>query len=311
MNILKNNQDLSYIIIQNKNDQRHILWELEGFCNLHCKYCYDTRAKNNRIGFKRVQDLVRNINQSEFDVVHITGGEPTLNPYLPYIIKGLKNKKICITTNLVSNNEMLERIMHSNSIYSISVSLDSLNPKENDYLRGETLTVLKNLQWLIEMKQKNKLTFKIRIHCVISKVNLDSIADLLDWAKDLGIDEVSCQPIDISVSHPYYSHLSLNQTHLSKIKEVLSKESKLFDSQYSLSHNKLIDYYLSHSSSYIETNSSLCDLFIDANGEVWNCPCKIYRVDEIALQNSHPQCCDFRPQCMTGIKRQLIKEVLK
>lgn len=309
MYILHNphNSEKIYLRDIHNEGQNHITWEIESSCSLGCKYCYTNRTKNGTMTVAKVQTLIRQINDSGIKHIHLTGGEPTKSPYLEYIVKTLQNKRIYITTNLVENIDFVEKLLLCNDIYSIAVSLDAVDTRINDMLRGRTTDVLSNIEKLLCFKKKHNLKTKIRIHCVISKVNLDYIPELLHWAKSINIDEVSCQPISIDQNHKYYHLLHLECSDIEKIKNVLLLEGTLFESAYANAHSLLVEYYLKNNQCYINDCRKLCSIYIDAKGDIWNCPIK-----QVKLSNLGCVCqegtCNITPQCMCCLKHLEVSE---
>jgi len=307
MNVLKNRYDDEILCLHKMDHRQHVTWEIEGTCALACRYCYPSRTKTGIMSAKMVDRIIDGLNQSEIECVHLTGGEPTRSPYLEYIIKGLRNKRIYITTNLADDMELIERLIKDYDVYSVAVSLDSIQPDINDKIRGLTERVLHHLERLVSFKKANGIKTKIRLHCVISEYNLNSIPELLQWSKKLGLDEVSCQPVSIEENHKDYQMLHLGESHIDKIAAVFQEEERLFHSDYADSHCKLTLYYLKHKGCIIEDPHDLCSLFIDANGQIWNCPKKIKRVNSL-FEKSTGENCKVTFQCMTCLKHLQITE---
>lgn len=304
MYVIENRHDGRKLYAVHTDARRHVLWELESRCNMACKYCYDSRTRGAVTDEARVTELVLRLNESDVEYVHITGGEPTLHPHFEQIMQTLANKKIYVTTNLVRlPPHLLSVLLHAN-VSSVAVSLDSTSAAENDFLRGHTADVMRNLRLLLDYRKQTGSKTKIRIHSVISKANIDSLGALLTWAKEIGVDEVSCQPISIPPSHPYYEALALTNEHVDKIREILHTEGKLFHAQYAEAHSKLLEYYLSVQDCCTSAGRALCYPYIDAGGTVWNCPKKQYEIGDSFCDTSDVSpVCDVTPQCMCCLKR--------
>ncbi len=67
-------------------------------CNLRCAYC-DTTYAYSEGGKYTLNELLNTVNESDFDYVLLTGGEPLIQKDLISLLKGIKNKKILIETN--------------------------------------------------------------------------------------------------------------------------------------------------------------------------------------------------------------------
>ncbi len=67
-------------------------------CNLRCKYC-DTRYAYEEGEEYTLDSLLKMVENSNLDYVHITGGEPLIQRNLLELLKSIKGKKIIIETN--------------------------------------------------------------------------------------------------------------------------------------------------------------------------------------------------------------------
>ena len=127
------------------------------------------------------------------------------------------------------------------------------------------------------------------------------------WAKSMNIDEVSCQPISIRKDHEFYNLLHLEYHDMEDIRKILHLENSLFHSAYAISHVKLLDYYLRNEECVISDFGELCSLFIDANGDIWNCPRKRSKQPNLYGKPKVGECCMI-PQCMTCLKHLTVLE---
>lgn len=310
MHLIENQLNEKKLFVTSTDANARVLWELESRCNLKCKYCYDSRTHNFPVPEETVKRSVDLIRQSNIEFVHISGGEPTLNPYIDYIVNELSTKKILFTTNLTSLQARHIELFFKDNIYSVAISLDSLKIEENDFLRGATSEVITNILQLLEIKKQRSSNVKIRIHSVITKVNIHSIISLLEWAKEQGIDEVSCQPVSLPSNHPLKDTLSLTEEDLHLLHRIWDKEQMLFVSKYADAHNILQTYYLTNPGSFTDAGNKLCHPFIDAKGNVWNCPRKIVQLTGLASHSPDIGRCEITPQCMCCLKRHMFSEIL-
>lgn len=303
MYLIENQLNEKKLLVTNTDKNTRILWELESRCNLNCKYCYDSRTHNFTVSEKTVKHSVDLIKQSNIEFVHISGGEPMLNPYIDYIVNELSARKMLFTTNLTFLQARHIGLFLMENVYSIAISLDSMKIEENDFLRGSTSEVIANILQLLEIKKQTSSNVKIRIHSVITKVNIHSIESLLEWAKEQGIDEVSCQPVSLPSKHPLTDTLSLTEEDLISLHRIWDKERILFSSKYADTHKILQAYYLTNSRSFTDAGNKLCHPFIDARGKVWNCPRKIVQLTDLKSRSPDIGRCEITPQCMCCLKR--------
>ena len=67
-------------------------------CNLRCKYC-DTKYAYEEGEEYTLNNLLKIVEDSKLDFVHITGGEPLIQNNLVELLKSIKGKKVLIETN--------------------------------------------------------------------------------------------------------------------------------------------------------------------------------------------------------------------
>ncbi len=109
-------------------------------CNHSCIYCdpglenvpeteINTTEKYKPIDFF-LQPILRLYGAGQMEHVHLTGGEPTLYPYLVELVLALKKNGVALVT-MTSNGHLLGKMAPSlkkAGLDGINVSLDSLNP---------------------------------------------------------------------------------------------------------------------------------------------------------------------------------------
>lgn len=305
MNILQCGEQKWFICDNDNISKNHILWEITSLCNQSCSYCYPSRTNHSDIEKDILYSIVNQLNNSAITNIHITGGEPILNTYFFEIIQSLKEKMLHLTTNLTLFPLDLKNLLLENRFYSIAVSLDSLCDECNDFLRGNTQIVKKNLESLLNFRKTHQLPVKIRIHCVITKYNLPYIPQLLYWAKENGIDEVSCQPVFIDGSHPLYNKLGLTQSELLDANKIFTLEQNLFKSNYASSHKKLLQELLTNHEILLFANTHLCMPYIDAKGNIWSCPRKNRTLSNLQTYN-----CIVNVQCFTSLKHFKFNKII-
>ena len=114
--------------------------------------------------------------------LHFGGGEPFMSSLiLPLIDFASKNNIVTMSTSngYLFDKRLCSRVL-SSGLGHISFSLDSLNDKLHDYLRGVNGVynrVMSGIRYL--SSAKHRLT--IGINCIISALNLDSILPLARW----------------------------------------------------------------------------------------------------------------------------------
>lgn len=286
-----------------KNNRREVLWEITGNCNQQCRYCYDTRTLGVQIDRQRAMDICQMIREHRWEHVHITGGETLLFPDLAEICDALSAQQVYLTTNLTLLGEREIAVLTKPNVVSIAVSLDALRPAVNDVLRGNTVLVIEHLKRLLTLRKQGMITAQIRIHAVMTRYNLKDLFELLAWAKAIGIDEVSCQPVHLDLAHPCYGELSLTAEDLPEIRKIYALEKQLFASRYGNTHQELLEIYYEGAQVRIWGCTKECICYIDSQGQLWNCPLKKRPWDDRQMLPAEEDVCSLSIQCMTCLKR--------
>ena len=286
-----------------KNNRREVLWEITGNCNQQCRYCYDTRTLGVQIDRQRAMDICQMIREHRWEHVHITGGETLLFPDLAEICDALSAQQVYLTTNLTLLGEREIAVLTKPNVVSIAVSLDALRPAVNDALRGNTVLVIEHLKRLLTLRKQGMITAQIRIHAVMTRYNLKDLFELLAWAKAIGIDEVSCQPVHLDLAHPCYGELSLTAEDLPEIRKIYALEKQLFASRYGNTHQELLEIYYEDAQVRIWGCTKECICYIDSQGQLWNCPLKKRPWDDRQMLPAEEDVCSLSIQCMTCLKR--------
>lgn len=283
-----------------------ILWALQSPCNLGCLYCYygtledDLNRKQpldiselshvgyNDLTLESILKFIETINSKLVNRIFIAGGEPLNWKGAFEVMEELKNKncEIIICTNgLPLLNENTSKWIIDNKIDAVSISLDSINFEYNDNWRIDKSGrggqgVINGISKLIQLKKVSKSNIKIGVYCVVSKKNISHILDTCKFLNEIGIDYFIIQPISLTQDHKLYTELSLDETHIPEIKELIRSllssnvKIKLPNDKY---FKLLVDTLPENSFYNIKGCFGGRDLFfIQPDGSVWDCP-SIYK----------------------------------
>lgn len=149
-------------------------------CNMRCKYCYgqfkDVQSSILPKGHLKKEDsleLLKQFKNFGFKKITFAGGEPTLCPWLPDLVKYAK--ALGLTTNIVTNGFVLTKNyldLFEDSLDWVTLSIDSLS-EEKLFLIGRTvngriITLNEYIERAFLIKEKN---IRLKINTVISKLN--------------------------------------------------------------------------------------------------------------------------------------------
>ncbi|WP_187918981.1 GTP 3',8-cyclase MoaA [Helicobacter pylori] len=161
-------------------------------CNFRCQYCMPTTPLN----FFDDEELLPLDNVLEFlkiaidegvKKIRITGGEPLLRKGLDEFIAKLHAYNKEVTLVLSTNGFLLKKMakdLKNAGLSRVNVSLDSL--KSDRVLKISQKDALKNT--LEGIEESLKVGLKLKLNTVVIKsVNDDEILELLEYAKNRGI----------------------------------------------------------------------------------------------------------------------------
>lgn len=188
-------------------------------CNVNCKFCYyhhlgDLRKQP----FHPVDFLERKIDLALSrgnDTIDFTGGEPTLLPELPHLVKYAKilGIKSCVITNGLCGDAVLDRLQEA-EVSDFLISIHGTKSTHDDVVREGAFD--QQSAFIDKVKSRG---IPFRANCVLNKINqneIDTIADILieyrpsivnfinmnphgDWSSD--IDGTKNVIADLSIVH--------------------------------------------------------------------------------------------------------------
>lgn len=94
------------------------VWEITKKCNYNCYYCgsYSDDPSQYDMDMDHVKRTIQFLNRLDNEykpmLVTLYGGEPTVNPLLPYILEELHTSRISLYTNLSQNIEYYDNIIN-------------------------------------------------------------------------------------------------------------------------------------------------------------------------------------------------------
>jgi MoaA/NifB/PqqE/SkfB family radical SAM enzyme len=177
-------------------------------CMLRCKMCHMWRCEKEidlvpALYYEKFIHALAKFFGSDMQILFV-GGEPLLKPGIIDLIRSAAKERFF--TSLTSNGYLIDRpmaaaIMNAR-ISSLALSLDSLDAKKHDSLRGISgvfIRVQKALKYLSQYKHSGQ---SICIVCTIMAPNLDDIVALADWAEKH--KEIACITFQV-ISEPFFT----------------------------------------------------------------------------------------------------------
>ncbi len=191
-------------------------------CNNSCQFCVvnshiESKEKvNKKIIYKYLKDNA----DKGYESINIHGGEPTIIPEFLDVLRWIKEynyPSISLQTNarLLSNIDFAQKVVDG-GVDLFVVSIHGKNAEEHDAITtvhgsfDEAVAGIKNVLAL------NK---KVRTNTVVSKLNMNSLCEIVEFITELGV-----QHINISALHPagkaFENFFKVTPTHTESIENV-------------------------------------------------------------------------------------------
>jgi len=179
----------------NKNDgkigtkTRGIDLNFNNACNLRCKYCFTNSPKGDHVkeyldieAIKRLADQADELGFFEFD---LQGGELLLQPdKLFQVLEAIRPERfyLYLTTNGYHLDEKMAKKLAEYKVSRVSVSIDSMDEKIHDEIRGRKDSWRRAMEALEHVK-KSGIDPYLNITVGRYNIGTDHLKQLLDYSK--------------------------------------------------------------------------------------------------------------------------------
>ena len=166
-----------------------LCWFIENNCNLDCVYCFADDKMNLKYDKSKYMDTINSIIEIEPLVISLTGGEPTLSPFLNKILHAINGKaRIVLDTNGSTNNwdALIPILYESNTL--VRISIDSFSNQTLSLVRPMRNNNIEQIE-LIKKSIKKLLNenISLSVHTVVSQYNINEIESIANYLLDIGI----------------------------------------------------------------------------------------------------------------------------
>ena len=213
-------------------------------CNYRCSYCmpkdifgkdHQFLQKSELLTYEEIIEVVKILKRYGLEKVRLTGGEPMLRKNIELLIKGLKDDALINEVSITTNGSLLDhdkiRLLKTNGLDAITISLDSLSQDITDELNPTNNNILKVLN-SIDNALKIFGTLKINM-VVIKNKNSHEIIDMVKKFLHKNIELRFIEYMDVGESNNWDSEnvftskeiLDLIKEHYSMSKIVVKKDS--------------------------------------------------------------------------------------
>lgn len=178
--------------------KRIIMWALTYKCNADCEYCY---LKNYMQPFRDIKkqqyfELAQKIvacQEWQPQAVWLTGGEPTILPFLPDLISYFEEHNIStvLNTNALVSNEQMKEILLAGPT-GIIVSFDSNSQLMISGRNIPASEIVEKLEFI--SRNKNKKTL-LGVATVLTNETINGLFDHASRMENIGVDYLSLNPM--------------------------------------------------------------------------------------------------------------------
>jgi Fe-coproporphyrin III synthase len=176
----------------------NVFFHLLTQCNLGCRHCYINPQQHGtqRLSFERIQTWLEILIKSSPSANLIfLGGEPTLHPDLPAVVRAARRlgyASITIDTNGYLFNDILHKVT-PDDVDVFSFSLDGPTAEVNDAIRGPGCFA----QCTDGIRQAKSLGFSVSLIYTVSSRNLAFLEEMAPLLAQWGIDHFFVQVIGL------------------------------------------------------------------------------------------------------------------
>jgi len=181
-----------------QKNARNVFFHILTRCNLRCRHCYVNPEQHGRetlpaeTAKRWLKELIHE--EKETNLIFI-GGEPTLHPGLPSLIKAARKMgyaSITVDTNGFFFNRILDKVTPDEIDY-FSVGLDGSCPEINDFIRGRG----SYHKCVAGIQKALAGGFNVSLIYTVSQWNIRDLKNMPGILKALGINRFFIQVIGI------------------------------------------------------------------------------------------------------------------
>ncbi len=177
--------------------ERNVFFHILTACNLACRHCYINPAQHGTatLSLDTVRSWLALFSRPEQATnLILLGGEPTLHPDLPAIVRAAKALRYAVTvdTNGFLFHDFLDRVTPRDLDY-LSFSLDGPDAAVNDPIRGENVFA----RCTTNIRRAVAAGFATSLIYTVSSLNIDHLHRMVPLVADLGVRRLFIQVIGL------------------------------------------------------------------------------------------------------------------
>ncbi len=151
-------------------------------CNLSCGYCSEFDKTSDPVPFEILEKRLEKLKELGTFGISLTGGEPTLHPDLPRLIRKCRDLRF-LRTGMISNGfflrpELIEKLNVA-GLQEMQISIDGVRRNET------TEKVLDNLKKRL-LALRDHARFRVTVSGVIGAAPPEEAEEVMAFARELG-----------------------------------------------------------------------------------------------------------------------------
>jgi MoaA/NifB/PqqE/SkfB family radical SAM enzyme len=151
-------------------------------CNLSCGYCSEYDKSSDPVPVQLLEARLQKLKELGTFGISLTGGEPTLHPELPRLIRKCRELRF-LRTGMISNGFFLRpdtiKKLNEAGLQEMQISIDGVHP--NDTTQKVLANLRKRLEWLRAHAQ-----FRVVVSGVLGACPPQEAKEVVSFAKEMG-----------------------------------------------------------------------------------------------------------------------------
>ena len=180
-------------------------------CNLSCGYCSEYDKTSDPVPVQVLEDRLRKLKELGTFGISLTGGEPTLHPELPRLIRTCRQLRFyrtgMITNGFLLRPELIETLNQA-GLQKMQISIDGVHANETTQKVLNNLK--KRLQWL-----RDHARFQVVVSSVIGACPPEEAEEVVSFALKMGF------AARVLLVHDEHGQVKLNSEELRSFRNVV------------------------------------------------------------------------------------------
>ena len=199
-------------------------------CNLACGYCSEFDKVSEPVPFDVLSKRIDKLRQLGTFGISLTGGEPTLHPELPRLIRKCRDLGFA-RTGMISNGILMQpkliEALNEAGLQDLQISIDGV--KGNSTTQKVLDNLKKRLEWLRQYAK-----FEVTVSGVIGACPSEEAAEVVSYAREMGFTP------RVLLVHDHQGRLKLTSDEVKSYRRIVATIPKTWK-EFSDYRNRLVE----------------------------------------------------------------------